>query len=134
MPSPVYKHMKYIWFLNISKRSKAHLFAQRSMVSSIANMNSSIWYYLFVRTQWNGSKYYNQFNLTSVICLHTVKWSNSSSWPIDMTLLGTITLSQSGPGSKDNEGVWYIPLSSRTEASQSDAVYCHTQVTGSIHS
>ena len=58
-----------------------------------------------------------QFNLTSIICLHTVKWLNSSVWPTDTT-----SPSQCRPGSNDYEEVIYISLSSRTRASPSDAV------------
>ena len=36
------------------------------------------------------------------------------STPIDETLQGTTTQSQSGPGSNDNEGILNIPQSSRT--------------------
>ena len=36
----------------------------------------------------------------------------SSIWPIDRTLLGANTLSQSGPGSNGNEGELHIPQSS----------------------
>ena len=39
------------------------------------------------------------------------------------------TLDQSEPGSNGNEGVLYIPQSSRTGASPSDVVYCHIQNT-----
>ena len=46
------------------------------------------------------------------------KWLNSSIWPIDGTLTGTIILGQSGIGS--NEGILHIPQSSRTRASTSD--------------
>ena len=35
--------------------------------------------------------------------------SNSTIWPIDRSLLGIATLSQSGPGSNGNEGVLLIP-------------------------
>ena len=61
--------------------------------------NNSIQHYPFVCTQLNDSNhcYVNyQFNLTSVICLRTVKWSNNSFWPTDMTLLGTTNPGQSG--------------------------------------
>ena len=51
---------------------------------------------------------------------------NSSLWPIDWTLTGTATLSKSGPGSNGNEGVLYIPQSSRTGALQSDTVWSHS--------
>ena len=37
--------------------------------------------------------------------------SNSSIWPIDRTLSGATTLSQSGPESADDEEVLYIPQS-----------------------
>ena len=49
--------------------------------------------------------------------------SNSSIWPIDRTLTGATTLSQSGPGSDGNEGVLCIPQSSSiTGASMSDCL------------
>ena len=45
----------------------------------------------------------------------------SSIWPIDSTLSGATTSSQSGPGSNGNEGVHRIPQSfSNTETSSSD--------------
>ena len=50
------------------------------------------------------------------------KWINSSIWPIVATLASITTLGQSGPGSNDKERVLHITLSSRTGASQSDAV------------
>ena len=50
-----------------------------------------------------------------------VKWLNSSIWPIDVTLTGTPTLAQSGPGGNSNEGVLHFPQSPRTEASPSDS-------------
>ena len=52
---------------------------------------------------------YWQFNLTSIICLYTVKWLNSFIWAIDETLTGTTTtLGQSRPGSNGNEDVLNI--------------------------
>ena len=48
---------------------------------------------------------------------------------MDETLTGTTTSSQSGPGSNVNEGILYIPQSSGTEASTSDAVQYPTQDT-----
>ena len=49
--------------------------------------------------------------------------SNSSSWPIDKTLSGAITLGQSGPGNDGNEEVLYIPQSSSISgASPSDCL------------
>ena len=47
-------------------------------------------------------------------------------------LVNSTTLSQSGPGSNGNEGVLHIPQSSRTGASPSDAIECHTEDTSSI--
>ena len=47
----------------------------------------------------------------------------SSIWPIDKTLSGATTPSQSGPGSNGNKGVLCIPQSSSiTEASPSDCL------------
>ena len=45
------------------------------------------------------------------------------------TLRGTTDPGRSGPGSNDNEGVFYILQSSRTRASPSDTVWCPTQDT-----
>ena len=44
------------------------------------------------------------------------------------TLTGTTNLGQSGPGSNGKDGVYHILENSRTEASLSDAVYCHTHL------
>ena len=52
--------------------------------------------------------------------------SNSFIWPIDGTLSSATTLSQSGPGSNDTEGVLQ---NSGTGALPSDAVLCHIQDT-----
>ena len=46
--------------------------------------------------------------------------------------MGPYTTSQSEPGSHDNEGVLPIPKDSRTGASPSDAVKCHTLETSSV--
>ena len=47
--------------------------------------------------------------------------SNTLIWPIDRTLSGATTPSQSGPGSDGNEGVLRIPENfSITEASVAD--------------
>ena len=49
--------------------------------------------------------------------------SNSSIRPIDTTLLGATTPSQSRPGNNDNEGILYIPQSSSiTGASRPDCL------------
>ena len=61
---------------------------------------------LFLHTvNWFQILLYNNHNLTSVICLHTV----CSIWPIDRTLSVATTPGQIGPGSNGNEGVLYIP-------------------------
>ena len=54
------------------------------------------------------------------ICLHIVKWLNSSIWPMDGTQIGTTALGQSGPGSNGNERVLPIPHNSRTGTSPSE--------------
>ena len=64
--------------------------------------------------------YHQQFNETPVICLQTVKWSNSSISPIGSNLSDAITPGQRGPASNDNEGIFHIPQTSKTEASLSD--------------
>ena len=46
----------------------------------------------------------------------------NSIWPIDRTLSGDITLSESGPMSNGSEGVFDIPQSSRRGASFSDCL------------
>ena len=56
------------------------------------------------------------------VCLQ-FKMSNSSIWPIDRTLSGATTLSQSGPRSDGNEVILCIPQSSSiTGASPSDCL------------
>ena len=50
------------------------------------------------------------------------KWFQSSIWPIDENLTGTITTGQSGPRSNGNEGELYITQSSRYRASPSDCL------------
>ena len=61
---------------------------------------------------------YNSHNLLSVICLLTV----CSIWPIDRTLSGVNTLSQSGPGSNGNEGALHIPQICNARSSASDCL------------
>ena len=56
------------------------------------------------------------------MCMHTVKWLNSSIWPIDETLTGTTTTSQSGHGNNGNEGILHILQSSRIWASPLDGL------------
>ena len=52
----------------------------------------------------------------------------SSIWPIDRTLSGATTLSQSGPGSDSNKGVLCIPQSSTiTRTSQSDCLVSYPE-------
>ena len=55
--------------------------------------------------------------------------SNSSIWPIDRTISGAITPSQSGPGSNGNEGVLCIPQSSILLKPQNQIVLYHIQDT-----
>ena len=78
--------------------------------------------------------YFKQFCLASVhsikiktVLFQAIQFSLStqfsSIWPIDRTLLGATTLSQSGPGNNDNEGVHHFPQSSSiTGASPSDSL------------
>ena len=61
---------------------------------------------------------YNSYNLTSVICLHTV----CSIWPIDRTLSGASTPGQSRHGSNGNEGVFHIPQIFKARATPSDSL------------
>ena len=56
------------------------------------------------------------------ICLHTVKCSNNSIWPIDGTLSGSTTPGQSRHGSNVYEEVLYILKSSWFRASPSDCL------------
>ena len=63
------------------------------------------------------------FGMTTIVFFKILsKWLNSSIWPIDETVTGTITLGHSGPGRNGNEKVVHIPQSSWTEASSCDAV------------
>ena len=53
--------------------------------------------------------------------------SNSSIWPIDMTLPGATIMSNSGPESDDKKGVLCIPQSSSfTGGSPSDCLVSET--------
>ena len=65
---------------------------------------------------------HEQFNLSSIICLHTVKWLKSSIWFIDGALTDTTTSGPIKPDNNNNEGVLHIPQSSGTGASPSDTV------------
>ena len=51
---------------------------------------------------------YTQLNV-KIVLFRTIQFS--SIWPIDRTLSGATTPSQSGPGSDGNEGVLHIPQS-----------------------
>ena len=75
-----------IQFLHIGEQFQVLLF----------NTNNSFQHDSFACSQWH-----KQFNIS----LHTVKWSNSSIWSCDGTLISTIFLGQSRLGSNDNEGV-----------------------------
>ena len=66
--------------------------------------------------------YFKQLSLAQVICLHTVKRSNSTIWPRDRTLLVTTMPGQSGPRSNGNERVLHITQGSRTRTSPSDCL------------
>ena len=57
------------------------------------------------------------------------KWLDSSVWPIDGTLTGITTPSQSGSGINSNEGVLHIWQISRTGSSSPDAFQCYTKDT-----
>ena len=63
------------------------------------------WALFLPKIKWFQVLLYHRHNSTSVICLHTV----CSIWPIDRTLSGANTLSQSGPESNGNEEVLHIP-------------------------
>ena len=65
---------------------------------------------------------HEQFNLTSVIYLHTVKCVGSSSLSIDGTLAGTTAPCERTPVSNDNEGVLHIPQRSKIWISPSDCL------------
>ena len=60
--------------------------------------------------------------MASGISIKYEQFSNKSIWPIDGTLTGTTTLSQSAPGSNDNEMVLYTHQISITRGSPSNAV------------
>ena len=87
------EHILYITFLN-----KSELF-------------------LFI-VKWFQVLQYNSYNLTSLICSLT----DSSIWPIDMTLSGTTTPGQSGPESNGNEGVLHFLQISKDGSSPSDCL------------
>ena len=57
--------------------------------------------------------------------------SNSSIWPIDRTLSGATTPSQSRPGKDGNKGTLHIPQSSSiTETSPSDCLVSYPEHSG----
>ena len=85
-------------------------------------LQSNIKFYLHT-VKWFQVSVCNTNNLTSVICLHIVKWLNSSILSIHETLTGTTTPGQSGAGINGNERVFHFLQSSRTGTSPSDAVY-----------
>ena len=58
----------------------------------------------------------------SVICLHTVKWSKYSIWPVDGTVSGTTTAGLCGPRNISNERVFHISQSSKTGGSPSESL------------
>ena len=58
------------------------------------------------------------YNLTPVICLHTV----FSIWPINRTRSGAITLGKCGSGIRGNEEVLHIPQISKAQASSSNGL------------
>ena len=67
----------------------------------LSNTNILIW----TKT---GAFRYHYVTLTSVICLHTVKWSNSSIWHINRTLTSANTSRWSWPGSNGDEEILQI--------------------------
>ena len=81
----------------------------------LSNTNNSLSHYLFICIQLNGFKYYYYYYLVLIIqfsinhlSTHSFKyskWLNTSIWPLDGTLTGTITLDQNGLGNIGNEGV-----------------------------
>ena len=56
-----------------------------------------------------------------LFALSPVEYTQFACWPIHITLTGTTTLGQSGPGSNSNEGILYLIRSSQQE------VYCQMQ-------
>ena len=58
--------------------------------------------------------------------MQTVKWLNSSIWPINGILTGATTPGQSEPKSNGNESVLHITQSFRTEASPLDCLLSYT--------
>ena len=57
----------------------------------------------------------SQFNISDL-------FAHSFIWPIDRTVSGATTLTQSGPGCNGNEGVLLVPQISKAEASPSDGL------------
>ena len=66
--------------------------------------------------KWFQELLYNNHDITSVICLHTV----CSIWLRDRTLLGATVLGQSRLGSNGNKKVLHIPQISKAGAPLSD--------------
>ena len=71
-------------------------------------MRKKIYIYIFNISFVNELSVCNILNQSELICLHTVKWLSSRIWLIGENKTGTTNLSQSGPGSNGNEGVFYI--------------------------
>ena len=92
MPNPVYTYISNIYIYVICKH-----------ILKITFLNEPE---LFLDTvKWFKVLQYNNYYLTSVICLHTV----CSIWIIDKTQSGATTLDQTEPESNGNEGVLHIP-------------------------
>ena len=85
---------------------RANLFAHRQMVSSIAIKHKLSYSTLFVHFHTIKRFLVLLCNTNnSIICLHTVKWSNNSILLNDGIQSGTNTSDKSGPG---NEGLLHI--------------------------
>ena len=73
-----------------------------------------------------------QLNVKTVL-FQTIQFSVitqfSSIWPIDRTLSGATTLSESEPGSDSNKGVLYIPQAPALLKHHHQIVWCHIQDT-----
>ena len=75
---------------------------------------------------------HQEFNITSIIYLHAVKWWNDSIWTTERSVSGTATPGQRWHESNVNERLLHIPPIFQTENSPLDVVYCYSPDTSHI--
>ena len=83
--------------------TKLNSFKNRYLTQNILFNINHLFAYIFIWFQVFLCNTNNSISQSFV--LHTVKWSNSSIYPIDGTLTGTITPGEGGLESNGNEGV-----------------------------